>query len=361
MKKQHSQFKVTDRKSGAVTLAQRNREFVEKLTQDGYITATIGHYRRTTDRLVNLMMQRDLDATDLNDKKMGELQNLVLKVSPKTTEKYTAFCLTRFREFLIEVGDAPPLAAPVVDASRRGRLKREYEGYLRSQRGLADGTIIHCMQYFDRFMTFRFGDKLGNLNSITLDNITAFLCHLREGPRPFRDKTSPSQLRNLFKFLFWSGKTKRNLAISIPRVSPQKPTAIPRYLKPEEVTQLVNAVHTDNAQGKRNYALLLLMARLGLRAPEAIAIRLDDIYWRTGEILVRGKGKFHDRMPLPAEVGEALVDYIMHGRRGRSRALFVSSIAPFRAFKDAQIVNWILHTAYDKTGIPTITQTARSQ
>ena len=83
--------------------------------------------------------------------------------------------------------------------------------------------------------------------------------------------------------------------------------------------------------------MLMILARLGLRAPEAIAIQLDDIDWRAGTILIRGKGKRHDRMPLPKDVGNAIVDYIRKGRRGTSRTLFVSNKAPYRPFTDPQL------------------------
>ena len=114
---------------------------------------------------------------------------------------------------------------------------------------------------------------------------------------------------------------------------------------------MIEAVHTNDVIGRRNYAMLLLLARLGLRAPEVVAIQLDDIDWQAGEILIRGKGKLHDRMPLVADVGEAIVDYIKNGRVGTSRTLFVSSFGPHRPFKDAQILNYILHEAYEKTGL----------
>jgi len=110
-------------------------------------------------------------------------------------------------------------------------------------------------------------------------------------------------------------------------------------------------VRTDDAIGRRNYAMLLLMARLGLRAPEVIAIQLGDIDWRAGEILIRGKGKLHDRMPLPTDVGEAIVDYIRNGRAGNSRILFVSAKTPHPPFKDAQILNTVLRDAFERTGL----------
>jgi site-specific recombinase XerD len=114
---------------------------------------------------------------------------------------------------------------------------------------------------------------------------------------------------------------------------------------------LIDAVRKDDAVGRRNYAMLMLIARLGLRAPEVIAIQLEDIDWRAGEILIRGKGKLHDRMPLPADAGEAIVDYIRNARVGNSRALFVSARAPYRAFQDGQILNYVLRDAFKKTGL----------
>jgi integrase/recombinase XerD len=110
-------------------------------------------------------------------------------------------------------------------------------------------------------------------------------------------------------------------------------------------------VRTGDGIGRRNYAMLLLMARLGLRAPEVIAIQLEDIDWRAGEILIRGKGKLHDRMPLTADVGEAVVDYIRNGRAGSSRTLFLSAKTPHSPFKNAAILNTVLCDAFERTGL----------
>jgi hypothetical protein len=138
---------------------------------------------------------------------------------------------------------------------------------------------------------------------------------------PYRDKTPPTHLRSLFRYLFWSGKTKRDLASSLPRVATGRASHLSRSLKREEIERLIDAVWAPDAVGRRNYAMLMVLARLGLRAPEVIAIQLDDIDWRAGTILIRGKGKRHDRMPLPEDAGKAIVNYIRNGRRGSSRTL----------------------------------------
>lgn len=237
------------------------------------------------------------------------------------------------------------------DVSPKERLKREYEDYLRLQRGLSEATIYHCLRFFERFMAFRFGHTLGDLKAVVPDDIVSFLSQLKTGSRPYRDKTPPTHLRTLFKFLFWSGKTTRNLADSIPRVVHTVPDNLPRYLSPEEVGRLIESVRGDNAIDRRNFAMLLLMGRLGLRALEVIALRLEDIDWRAGEILIRGKGKLLDRMPLPGDVGEAIVDYVRNGRKGDARVVFVTARSPFRPFRDSQVLNDLLGTAFKKTGL----------
>jgi integrase len=168
-------------------------------------------------------------------------------------------------------------------------LHQECDACLRNQRGLSDSTIYDCHRFMERFMTFRFGEAFGNLNDISPDDVVAFLCKIRSGDKPYRDKTPPSHLRAMFRLLFWSGKTKRDLVNAVPRVALPPQSHLPRYLDPEAVEQLIASVKPDDPVGRRNYAMLLLVARLGLRAPEVIAIRLDDIDWRAGTILIRAK------------------------------------------------------------------------
>jgi integrase/recombinase XerD len=165
-----------------------------------------------------------------------------------------------------------------------------------------------------------------------------------------RFSISPRALRNLFRFLFWSGKTKRDLANAVPRVAMPQQNHLPRHLNPKHVEQIIDATWSSDPVGLRNYAMILLTARLGLRGPELIAIQLDDIDWRACTILIRGKGKRHERMPLP-NVGRAIVEYIRMGRRGLSRTLFVSRKVSYPPFVDARILNTALHDGLKRTGL----------
>jgi site-specific recombinase XerD len=236
----------------------------------------------------------------------------------------------------------------------REKLKEEYRTYLSHQRGLTERTIYKCCSFADRFLDFKFRGSPDDLSKIKVYDITNFLLHLTGRAQPIRDKSVASILRSFFRFLFQSEKIENNLALGIPSVSQKYARRIPYHLTSHQVEELLEAVRTfkTSTYGKRNYAMVLLMARLGLRPQEIIAMQLDDIDWRNGEILIRGKGGFHDKTLLLQDVGEAIADYIRHERKGTIRHLFVANRSPYKPFKDAQILNTVLKQALEKTNIP---------
>ena len=164
-------------------------------------------------------------------------------------------------------------------------------------------------------------------------------------------RSRASSLRSLFRFLFATGRIDRNLALSVPRIAGPRSPAPPRHLSAEEVERVLAAAEGDTAIARRDHAMLLTLARLGLRGGEVIAVRLDDIDWQAGEILIRGKGMQRTTMPLPVDVGEAMVDWICHGRRSPSRHLFVRIRPPFLPFTSPAPVKNALRRAYAASGV----------
>jgi len=159
-------------------------------------------------------------------------------------------------------------------------------------------------------------------------------------------------LRSFLRFLFERGEIETDLAASVPTVAHWRLAGVPRYLDDDEVEKLLGSRDLSTATGRRDRAILLLLARLGLRAGEIVALRLEDLHWREGEFTVRGKGRYHDRLPLPREVGEAIALYLQKDRPScRSRRVFLRRKAPLRGFAGPGTVTTIVRRAIDQAGL----------
>ena len=326
-------------------------QFQRHLESQHYKPSSVAQYGHRIHDLGRQMKAHGVELTDLDE---DQAINLITPLDfPSSRRKYNAFIIGSFMRFLNVQGVTKPVLEAAPEETVRGRLRREYEEYLSRQRGLSDSTIRHCWWFADRFLRFRFNDAEVDFSQITPVDIRHGSCsHPNLSGKPLRDKTPPTHLRNLFSFLFKTGKIDTNLALSVPRIRQSYGARPPRYLATEQVETLLDAVRgVDTPTGRRNYAMVLLLARLGLRSHEVIAVQIDDINWRTGEILVRGKGEQHDRLPLPQDVGEAIAEYVRRDRVTASRCLFVAERAPHKPFADAQILNEVLKGAFAKTGL----------
>ena len=323
-------------------------EFLNGLKDRHYTQSRIGEYTRCITTIGRMVVQSGIEVEGLSENDVVDLVGRS-DLPPSWKKQGAEFMARTFFKFLTQSGVIKPVL-PMADDPRT-RLRRDYEEYLCRQRGLAEKSISRCWYLAAGFLKFLFPDGKDDLRSITSLDIIKFIQFQLSRRKQLRDKTQATHLRNFLLFLFKSGKTATNLAPSVPRIPQPHSPALPRHLGPEQVDTLMVAVKKDTPIGRRNYAMVLLLARLGLRPTEVIAMQIDDIHWRTGEILVRGKGRLHDRMPLPQEVGEVLADYIRRDRKTESRALFVTERAPRQPFRDAQILNSVLKQAFNKTGL----------
>ena len=214
----------------------QRQAFLERLRAQGYSRWSLRQYESATERLCAAIEKRRLGSADLDGATTERLQRSVVAGSiPEYVRSWGNFSVARFIKHLAESGVATISQPPAKRLTARERLREEYEAYLRRQRGLAEGTVRNSLYYGERFLSFRFGEKLGDLRAITPDDIVAFLRELKAGAKARRCKALPSHLRSLFKFLFWRGKTKRDLALSLPRVATAS-DHLPRYLKSEEMS-----------------------------------------------------------------------------------------------------------------------------
>jgi integrase len=161
-------------------------------------------------------------------------------------------------------------------------------------------------------------------------------------------------LRSLLRFFHVTGLSATPLAGAVPAVAPWRERSLPQGLSPAAVARLLGSCDQRSATGWRDYAILVVLLRLGLRAGEAAALELDDIDWRRGELVVRGKGDRREQLPLPVDVGEALAAYLRRGRpRCQDRHLFLRVKAPTAGLK-ADGVTKVVHAACRRAGLPVV-------
>ena len=160
-----------------------------------------------------------------------------------------------------------------------------------------------------------------------------------------------AELRCLLRFLFLEGWTAAPLAVSIPPVAGWRDTTLPATLSRSQVEAIVAAHDTTTVTGRRNYAIVLVLARLGLRAAEVGALQLEDLDWRAGQLTVRGKARRDDSLPLPADVGEAIAAYLSDGRpETPCRAVFITRFAPLKGLAPGS-VSTLVYQASRRAGI----------
>ena len=246
-----------------------------------------------------------------------------------------------------------PSPPPVTDETPLGTLQRQYEQYLVLERGLALATVVNYRGFFREFFRERFGQGPMDLRSLDVSTITTFVVRRAPTMSPGRAKIMGTALRSIFQFLMQRGAVERDLAACVPRVADWRLATIPKYLSPEEVERLLQTCDRQTAVGRRNHAILLLLARLGLRAGEIVALELDDLHWRAGEITVRSSKRLpQDRLPLPRDVGEALATYLRRDRPPHStRRVFLCMGAPRRGFTGAVTVSSIVRRALARAGL----------
>ena len=215
------------------------------------------------------------------------------------------------------------------DRTVLGLLTQDYERFLRSQRALAPATLSSYLPIVRRFLTEHFGKKSLRVAELRPRDLHRFI--LRQVPRGSRNyaKLMVTALRSFMGFLFQRGAIKTDLLAGVPGVANWRLSHLPKSLPPEQVERLLQCCDRNTPSGQRDYAILLLLARLGLRGGEVLAMTLDDPDWERGEIVVRGKGQRLDTLPLPKDVGAALVHYLRHARPAcATRKLFIRMRAP---------------------------------
>jgi site-specific recombinase XerD len=252
--------------------------------------------------------------------------------------------------FLREAGVMAPGGGPL-ELTALERFVAEYRDWLVGERGLAEATVIRYERLARRFLAAHLSET-GELDvaGLTGADVSAFLLEECARVSVGSAKGRTAELRSLLRFLYLRRFTDIALADSVPSVAGWRDTEIPATMAPADVRWLLDSCDRSTLGGARNYAIMLLLARLGLRSIEVARLQLEDLDWRAGELVVRGKARRHDRLPLPADVGEAVADYLsLRGKRS-SRHAFLTVKAPTRPIR-ADLVGDVVQRACLRAGV----------
>ncbi len=322
--------------------------FAEQLAVQGYTAATTKEKRRLIAHLSRWLERHDLPLPTLDE--VGVKQFLADR-GPSQVRHGDARTCKMLLGYLRELGRIPPLSE-VIDDTPLGRIESGFKHYLVAERGLSAATVINYSPTVDRFLKECFGAGEVDLGELSPRDVHRFL--LRHAPRVSRGraKLMATALHSFFGFLRQRGDISSDLASAIPATTNWRLTGLPLSLGPEQVEALLDSCDQDTALGQRDYAILLLLARLGLRAGEVVALTLDDIDWDSATLIVHGKGNRQERLPLPEDVGEAVANYLRESRPPcATRNVFIRLQAPHRGFSSSSAIDDVVRRALERIGL----------
>lgn len=324
-------------------------EYAARLGQHQYARETAVRKIKVVSDLSRWLERKRLDVVSLDDRLIAKFfHQRQQQYDPVSTGDVAAVRL--LQDLLRDRGVLPELPRT---EDRRHATEITFEQYLREERHVSPATLLNTLPFVRRFLADRFSMEPVCLLSVCPSDITHFVLRYARTMSPARAKLLVGALRSYFRFLYLRGEIVTDLGAVVPTVASWRLSTVPKSIEPYQVEVLLKSCRRCTATGRRDYAILLLLARLGLRAGEVAAMTLDDIDWEAGEMTVRGKGPRCDRLPIPRDVGEALAAYVRDGRpRCATRRVFLTSRAPIRELATHGTVGAIVERALERTGIP---------
>lgn len=324
--------------------------YLEELHQAGYSNETLGKKRRVLRAFWRWALSKLVTPEHLDGSHITEF----VKSSPGAPASCIQFRFSVLRQYLAYLRAEMLVRVPLPNAeSEVERINRQYVEYLHQDRGLAENSIQVYAPFIRDFLD---GQKLGDgrispraFEAATLRN---HLLTRGKGRSGGYVRLLAIALRSFCRFLFLRGHTVRDHSHFVPTVKTWRQSSVPAFLSPEQEDCILQATDQSTPTGRRDYAILLLLARLGLRAGEIVALELSDLRWRSGELVIHGKGQMVEHVPLLSDVGEALARYL-HQDRGAStsRQVFLRMWAPHVGLTGPAAIGHIVRLAFARIGL----------
>jgi site-specific recombinase XerD len=261
--------------------------------------------------------------------------------------------LRRLLRLLREIDVIDKKAVPKIARTQLLTIEEEFTIYLRQERRLSDRTIVNYIHHVKKFIAERFGNNTIQFNRLCPKDITEFVQRFaNESNSSSYSERMTTALRIFLRYLWYKDEITTNLALCVPSVAKWRLASLPKFINPDQVQIVLQSINRQTSIGKRNYAIMLLLSRLGLRAGEIVALKIEDIDWENGVITILGKNGQKDRIPIPHDVGKAIAIYLKNGRPNcSSRRVFVRHKPPICGFKNYMAISTMVHRALERVGI----------
>jgi site-specific recombinase XerD len=320
--------------------------YLKRIEQEGFLPSSVPMQLYAIARFSNWLHMSQLGLHQVDEATVERF----LKRDPETFHGSEPAPLRRVLAMLREIGVT--VAKAPEPRNRQQQLIDEYRRYLLQERGLAESSVLNYVPFAEQLLSNRFGESDLNFPELTATDVTKFMqdrvLQLKHG----RAKLLVTGLRSFLRYLRHQGEISVDLARCVPPVAVWSLSTLPKFLPAGTVQRVLDHCGRDTPDGKRNYAVLMLLARLGLRACEIVSLGLDDIDWDNGRVTIRCKGGRWAQLPLPADVGEALATYMRSGRPTCAcRRVFLRHRAPIRGFGHSITVSTIVRRALIGAGI----------
>jgi len=322
--------------------------YAARLVRDGLGPQSVWQSLKLLDDLINWAASCDGNRTDLNEDMVERYLRHRSERQPVWSGERAA--LKRLLSVLREAGMIAPAMPPSLTPHEQ--IFAAFSDYLRKERGLTPRSIVEHGRFIRLFLRETCPAGASDLGRISQEDVIRYI------ERHARDWSAKSgaamcwALRAFLRYLHHQGLIPLALAGCVPSIRSWKLASLPTYLSAAQIQSVLESCDRTTALGRRDYAVLMMLAKLGLRASEVATLALDDIDWRAGEMLIHAKGRQRARMPIPPDVGAAVVAYLRDGRpRSSCRRLFLRTLAPHVGFASGCTITMIAKAAFDRAGI----------
>ena len=324
--------------------------FAQQLCRAGYAKITARRHIRAAEHFIYWTDRKDIAVATLNQSSVDRFgRHLHRCRCPGYGHTPLIHLQNGARLFLAYLRDGGVATASVArQTTQESVLLTAFRQWMRQQRGTCDATLYNYSLSIRELLKTVEDDP----RAFDAENLRRFVLERSQQSGWAAAKHCTTALRMFLRFLIVEGKCATGLDAAIPVLAHWRLSSLPRYLQSEEVERIITARDPSSPVGRRDRAILLLLARLGLRAGDIVQLRLGDIDWKEAGIHVSGKGHHQTRLPLTQEVGNAVAAYLQNGRpRTDTDTLFIRSRAPFHGFASHCAVSVIVARAMRRSGV----------